>query len=218
MAFPQVAALFIAILCLLGESDSQSLSYAITVRDFLPHFCSLTRTVVGPGEKFTQVPATNLDPRCPYLDDIKSGKISGHPDFNSEKGSDTIPGGFYNEHKVSGSNGYLLPFSRGRFASPGSTDFESTVREYTETASSGLPKPMYCASNSFAGFDGEVRCGYYEKTSPVGVTQLFSTVCSFEVLKTMENSRFTPSQTKRISTCGTTTISCTTEESELVSI
>ena len=180
MAFLQVAVLCTAILCLLGESDSQILSYAITVRDFLPSVCSLTRTTVGPGEQFTQVPGTSLDPLCPYLDEIKNGKMSGHPDFNRGNSPGSIPGGFYAEHKVSGSNGYLLPSSGGILASEGSTLFESTVREYTEIAGSGLAKPSYCTSNTLAGFGGEVRCGYYEKTLRTGEElKEFSTVCFF---------------------------------------
>ena len=169
-----LSALSLTVLWNLG----QALSYALTVRDFLPTSCSLTRTEVGPGVKFSEVSSVSAD--CPYRAEILNGELSGHPDFNMISGAGSIPGGFYDEHKISGSNGYLLPNSGSTAASTGNVFFESTVGEYTEIASSGLPKPSYCTSNTFAGFDGEVRCGYFERTSSSGqVIKSFSTVCFF---------------------------------------
>ena len=149
---------------------SQSVQYALTVRDFLPSSCSLVNTNVGPERSFiTRTGVRSED--CPYKSDILAGKVSGHPDFDKGPGAGDVPAYFYDLYKVDGRNGFI----RGQ---PGRRSFERTVEEFIELAPSGLPKPVYCSGNDFAGANGTVRCGYF-RTPDTG-TEYFSTVSAKE--------------------------------------
>ena len=145
---------------------SQLVQYSLTVRDFLPVDCSLVDTEVAPGLPFLTRTAVN-NVLCPYQSDILAGKVSGHPDFQKDVDAGDIPGYLYDLYKVVGSKGFL----RGQ---PGRRNIGKTVEQFLELAPSGLPKPVYCSSNPFAGANGTVRCGYFFKNNINA--QLFSTV------------------------------------------
>lgn len=150
--------------CLPMLGESTSLTYALTVRDFLPHWCSSLRSDTRPGDDFLYDIPIALP--CPYRDEIIAGTISGHPDFDRIHLSHSIPGYFTDANKIDGNEGFILPGS-----TEGNPFFEKTVEEYTEIASSGLPKPAYCTGNTLKGFNGTTRCGLFG--NPQGA---FSTV------------------------------------------
>lgn len=145
-------ALYLHWLSSLGESTS--LTYSLTVRDFLPIWCSQLRSDTPPGSDFLY--GTTVAEECPYKEEILAGNISGHPDFDRIDNSHTTPGYFTQAHQIRGDDGFILPGS-----TPGSPYHEKTVEEYTEVAPSGIPKPVYCTGNSLKGFNGTTRCGLY---------------------------------------------------------
>ena len=143
------------VVCLVRTCTSQSLSYALTVRDFLPQQCSKLRTNGQTTASFST--GNSINSLCPYQADLAADRISGHPDFDRSSNALSIPGYFRSEHLISGDDGYILGSSSG-----GSAAHEKTVEEYLEIAPSGIPKPVYCTGNSLLGFGGMVRCGQYQ--------------------------------------------------------
>ena len=159
--------------------ESQTLTYALTIRDFLPRMCSLVHTDTNQGKPFIIRAPSSIDKTCPYNSAILNGTISGHPDFQRARNAGGSPGKFYTDNLINGSRGYLREKDDlGRRASLGNPVFEPTLRDYIEIADSGIPKPSYCASNSVTGFNGELRCGaFYTGTRPLtGPEYSFMTV------------------------------------------
>lgn len=145
------------LLCILQRSSCQSLSYALTVRDFLPQQCSKLRSNADFDVDFSF--NNGIDSRCPYQADLAAGTISGHPDFDRSANALSIPNYFRSEHFVNGNEGYIIS------GSGGNADHEKTVEEYTEIAPSGIPKPVYCTGNTLAGFNGTLRCGLFKRNN-----------------------------------------------------
>lgn len=148
------------------------LVYALTVRDFLPQQCGL---FAFPDTKAAEyVVRGAVDNECPYKDSLNSGVISGHPDFNSGKGSGGIPKYFYDKYKIDGSEGFLRPNNdEGEAAAEGRARFEKTVLESSILAPSGLPKPQYCDTNYVVSRIGMLRCGAYDPSPPRFITVRF---------------------------------------------
>lgn len=193
----------VLLLCLSTVGHCSSLSYALTVRDFLPQQCSELRSNANFNLAFTT--GQSLDARCPYQTEILAGTISGHPDFDRSANALSIPGYFRAAHLISGNDGYIV----GSASSGADSNHEKTVEEFMEVAPSGLPKPVYCTGNSELGFGNSIRCGLFG----TGSSRKFATVGAFGVrllvcCRTKMCVLRRP--TRRSSTCGSTTTSNTT--------
>lgn len=153
---------------LLGPSFAleDSLTYSMTIRDFLPAACVEASTYysawnVTPDGAFGGIKdgsfayssvsevdtsgfhgywassSSSLDTFCPYWESLRTGEISGHPDFE-------MYGWF-----IHAENGPSCVRGEGCTA-----NIDATVLNQTAIALSGLPKVQYCNST---------RCGRHPK-------------------------------------------------------